>query len=364
MLVPLALPLLIQPDPESTLVRLDGRTMGTSWQASLVVPPRRMAEVPDVRNARNVHEAARSAIDAELDLVIGQMSPWEPDSVLSRFNAAPAGTRLHLPPELFHVLEVAEQIARDSDGACDATMGELVDLWGFGPPISWRDPGFTPPSPARIEAALGRSGWTRLALDRRERSALQPGGLRLDLSAIAKGHAVDRISRRLAQDGLPHHLVDVGGELRGSGIKPGGQPWWVGIEAPTAPAAQPGGKPGAGPGAKTQTLPAPAEAVVALCGLSVATSGDYRRWFDLDGHRQAHTIDPRTGRPLRNDLAAVTVITTECIRADALSTALMVLGADAGPAWADARDIAARFLRRSAAGLVETTTRAWRAMLE
>lgn len=317
---------------------LAGETMGTTWRVSAV--------------ADTAVDAAglRAAIDEELARVIAQMSPWQADTAVSRFNRAPAGTRVRLPNDLYYVLDVAREIAVASEGACDATRGELVDLWGFGPPISWRDPGFSPPEAAAIDAALARSGWQRLDLDARDGSAFQPGGLRLDLSAIAKGHAVDRVARRLTAEGIADHLVDIGGELRGTGIKADGQPWWVALETP--------------PGRDGRALVAGIETVVALCALSVATSGDYRRWYEHGGQRHAHTIDPRTGHPLANDLAAVTVLHRDCLRADAWSTALMVRGADAGLVLAEAHHLAARFVRRRADGLVEVTSRAWQAMLE
>lgn len=351
------------PPRGARVVTLAGESMGTTWRVTLVV------------GASDGVTRLRAAIEAELDGVIAQMSHWQPDSTLSRFNRAAAGSRVRLPDGLFFVLDVARQIAEASDGACDATRGELVDLWGFGPSDAWRDRDFAPPDAGTIAAALRRSGWQRLALDAGDGSACQPGGLRLDLSAIAKGHAVDRVAGRMAAEGIVSHLVEIGGELRGTGIKPDGQPWWVSLETPPDRAGQP--------------LPASVETVIALCGLSVATSGDYHRRFEHEGRIHAHTIDPRTGRPVANDLAAVTVLDRDCIRADAWSTALMVLGDEAGLALASRHGIAARFARReigygghggggrrggygdggrpgghgSSVRLVETVSPAWQAML-
>ncbi|MEO6367877.1 MAG: FAD:protein FMN transferase, partial [Steroidobacteraceae bacterium] len=171
-----------------------------------------------------------------------------------------------------------------------------------------------------------------------------PGGLELDCSAIAKGLAVDLVSQQLLRYGFSSHLVEIGGELRGTGVKPDAQPWWVALEPPAA-------------GAQMD------ETVIALCDHAVATSGDYRRTFEQAGQRFAHTIDPRTGRPVDNDLAAVTVISKECWQADAISTALMVMGADDGCAYADRHGIAARFARRTEAGYRETHSRTWDDML-
>jgi thiamine biosynthesis lipoprotein len=200
------------------------------------------------------------------------------------------------------------------------------------------------PDAARLAHARAATGWRRLALDPVRRAAWQPGGLALDLSAIAKGFGVDRVARRLEALGLDSHLVEVGGELRGGGVKPDGQPWWVRLEHPAPDADAP------------QTL-------LALHGLCVATSGDYRRWFDHDGQRYSHTIDPRDGRPIRHGLASVTVIHAECMQADAWSTALGVLGPQAGPTLADRLGLAARFVVRNGGGFDELASAAYERLL-
>jgi thiamine biosynthesis lipoprotein len=181
-------------------------------------------------------------------------------------------------------------------------------------------------------------------LDRAGRRLLQPGGAVLDLSSIAKGYAVDRLARCLERRGLHHYLVEVGGELRGAGVKPDGHPWWVEIE----------GVPDAGG----------AQAIVALHGLSIATSGDYRQYFTQNRRRVSHTLDPRTGWPIAHDVASVTVLAPTCMAADALSTVLTVLGPVAGLAFAERRALAARFLVRRAGALEEIHTPAWKALLQ
>ncbi|MET0383542.1 MAG: FAD:protein FMN transferase, partial [Burkholderiaceae bacterium] len=185
-------------------------------------------------------------------------------------------------------------------------------------------------------------------------------GLGLDLSAIAKGHGVDRVAILLGRLGFESHLVEVGGELRGTGIKPDGQPWWVALERPSC-----GGLPGtAAPSDESGRDPngrLPAT-LVALHGLSAATSGDYRRWFEHDGVRYSHTIDPRDGRPVRHGLASVTVLHADCMTADALSTALTVMGPSDGPDFAERQAIAALFVVRGRDGLRERMTSAFEAM--
>nr|WP_240990333.1 FAD:protein FMN transferase [Cupriavidus taiwanensis] len=332
-LVPVALRAPPAPPPAGAcLRRWGGPTMGTSWSVAALLPPGADAG------------AIGAGIRAVLDRVIAQMSNWEAASDLSRFNRAPPGSWQALPADCFAVLQAALQVARDSGGAYDPSAGPLVDLWGFGPaPAPARH---APPSPDQVRAARARCGWARIETDAAGRLAWQPGGVALDFCAIAKGFAVDAVARFLCEQGLHHHLTEIGGELRGHGVKPDGMPWWVALEAP----------PGAGGDDARQTL-------VALHGLSVATSGDYRRYFDSDGRRYAHTIDPRTGYPASHALASVTVIHPQCMLADALSTALTVLGPDAGMAHARRHGIAARFLVRTADGFLEHLSPAFAAML-
>lgn len=317
------------PSAGSTVNELAGDTMGSTWSVKLAAAP----GFPLARLA--------AGIQAQLDQVVRQMSTWEPDSDISRYNRAPPGTWHTLPPQFFHVLATALDIAGDTDGAYDPAAGALVNLWGFGPAgrVS------APPDENAIAQARARSGWARLQLDRPNCRALQPGGLQLDLSSIAKGFGVDEVARTLEGAGLKHWLIEVGGELRGAGTKPGGEPWWVTLESP--------------PGA--DALP---DTLLALHGLAVATSGDYRQGFTHAGVRYSHTLDPRTGRPLANALAAVAVLHRQCMLADAHATALMVLGPAAGMAYAQRLDLAARFVVRGGDGFAEQVTPAFAAMAE
>ncbi|BBK40033.1 FAD:protein FMN transferase [Allostella vacuolata] len=310
MLIPGALTPGPAPVASARVMAIGGQTMGTGWQVRFVA------------GADTHPGVVRQAVEAVFARVIAEASGWEPCSALCRFNRADAGTVQPLPVGLFSVLRYAVELARDSDGACDPTVGPLVDLWGFGP----AGPRSDPPDAAAIATARARVGWQRLLLDPDRRAALQPGGLALDLSGIAKGWAVDLASEALSAIGVASHLVEVGGELRGTGTKPDGQPWWVLLEQP------PGGT---GP-----------ETLVALHGLSIATSGDYRRFFEADGRRFAHTIDPRTGWPVADAPLAVSVLHPSCMVADALATALTVLGPEAGMDHARRHGIAALFVLR------------------
>jgi len=298
--------------------------MGTTWSVRLDNP----SMVP--------LEAIRAAIEGALDLVIAQMSTWESDSSITRFNEAPAGSRHVLEPEFAEVLACGLRWAASSGGAIDPTIGSLVSLWGFG---SHAIPVTTVPSPSEVAAARASVGWQRLKLDGTTRTITQPGGVRLDLSGIAKGFAVDEVTGSLHALGIRNFLVEVGGEVRCVGQRPFGAPWRVVVEA--------------GP----LTLP------VALTDLAIATSGN--RWHvrEIDGQRWSHTIDPRTGEPVRHSLVSVTVIHPECKHADALATVLTVLGPEDGFAFAQRQKVAALFVKEVAEGHFAYPTDKWTAPL-
>lgn len=289
--------------------------MGTTWEVSYL-------EIGGVEEA-----AVSEAIDLVLKRIVAEMSTWEPASALSGLNRS-SGQWRKLPEWCATVLGCSLAVARATGGACDPTIGPLVNLWGFGPDGV---PGHLP-SDTEIASAAARCGWSRIEWDAVERHARQPGGMYVDLSAIAKGFAVDRVVHALGSLGVVHCLVEIGGELRGRGLKPDGQPWWVTVEAPPAPS---GGMD---------------EVIVALHDLAVATSGDYRRGFAANGRWYSHTIDPRTGSPVDRGLASVTVLHPECMLADAWSTALMALGPEEGIAMAEAQELTALFITRSPDG--------------
>lgn len=304
---------------DGQVLRLAGETMGTCWSVQWVA------------RAPGMLDALRCGIDTVLADLVAQLSHWQADSALCRYNRAPAGSRHPLPPDFARVLDAALDIAEASDGALDPTIGPLVDLWGFGPPGPRRGI----PDAVAVAAARARVGWR--ALHRNDQGLLQPGGVQLDLSAIGKGHAVDRLAIWLERAGIVHHLVEIGGELRGQGVKPDGQPWWVEVER------------GSGPPLR-----------IALDGLSVATSGSTVRRFEHEGRHYAHSLDPRSGAPLENAPAAVTVIHPLCREADGWATALTVFGVEPGLALADARALAVRYLIDGR----PRCSRAWRAMLD
>ena len=310
------------------LVTFGGPTMGVSWSVKALAPE-------DFELDR-----AREKIQGLLNRIVGQMSTWEPEADISRFNRLPAGGWMTAPAAFLHVLERALHWARLSGGAFDPTAGELVELWGFGAAGTRLEP----PTDEAIAAAMARCGWDRLAMEGPR--VFQPGGIRLDFSGIAKGFGVDEVSRALAYLGLPDHLVEIGGELRGEGVKEDGSPWWAEI-APPPDTALPGGP-----------------MLVALHGLSIATSGDYRRRFEHQGRSYSHTLDPRTGRPVAAGLRSVSVVGRECMDADALCTVLTVLGPEAGLQFATEQEVAAYFLVELKGQLTEVLAPAFQAMLD
>lgn len=322
------------PPPGSVPMDAAGSTMGTRWSARMMVPA-------------GVRSNLGEQMQHELDGINAEMSHWEPGSVLGRYNRAPAGSWHALPPRLLEVMGYVLEVAADSGGAYDPFAGALVNLWGFGPTGRYDEAGFRAPTPEAVRSALAQRAQAHPALDLAGARLLQPGGVQLDLSGSAKGYAVDRLAWCLERHGVRHYLVEIGGELRGAGMKPDGQPWWVELES----------VPGSGAVASVPT-------VAALHGLAVATSGDYRRHFTLGDTEVSHTIDPRSGAPIANDVASATVLHPSCMAADALSTAITVLGGEAGLAFAEERGLAARLLLRRAGRLTELTTSAYRAMLQ
>ncbi|WP_313914176.1 FAD:protein FMN transferase [Tahibacter sp.] len=300
-----------------------GDSMGTHWSVKVCARRRPDAAV------------VRAAIEAELDRVDRQMSTWRADSDLSRYNTAAGPVWVELPDDCYRVVTTALAVARETGGAYDPTVGRLVNLWGFGPDGTRE----SPPPAAAIERARADCGWQRLRCDDARHAVWQPGGVFLDLSAIAKGFAVDQVCASLERHGIHDYLVEVGGELRARGFRGDGRPWYVAIESPEKQAEMP--------------------LIGVLRDGAIATSGDYLRYFETAGQRYSHTIDPRTAEPVSHALAAVSVLHDETMLADAYATAFSVLGADDGLAFAQRHGIAARFVSRAAQGLATVESSAF-----
>jgi len=277
--------------------QIGGEALGTTWTVKWVEPA--------LAGDAAVEEAVTSTL-AEVDRA---MSTWRDDSDLSRIRAATGP--VVVAEETAFVVASALALARETDGAFDPTVEPLMELWGFHGTA--RE---TLPTEAEIETARARVDYRRVRVGRDEagRPTVDGGGTALDLSAIAKGHAVDRVSRALSDLGVADHMVEVGGEVRAQGRGPSGPLWKVGVDLP-----------------REGLMPGTALAdVVVVTNAAVATSGNYRQTHRIAGTEVHHTMDPRTGRPAASPVASATVVAEDCRTADGVATALMVLDPDEG----------------------------------
>lgn len=299
---------------------LHGPTMGTRWSVTCDAAPD-----TDV-------QALQTALAAAVQRVDVQMSPWLPGSDLNRLNHAPVGAWVTLPAEILEVLVCALDVCRLSAGAFDPAAGALVDAWGFG---AVRDaPDAEAIRTATSAAPVARTPtYEALELDSGMLRARKHAPVHLDLCGIAKGYAVDRMADVLRQNGVPHALVALDGELRAVGGQADGQPWAVAVESP-------------------ETGRRAVHSVVELQDLAVATSGDYRHYLQVGDARLAHTMDTRRGAPVRNEVASVTVLARQCMHADAWATALLVAGPGEGLALAQRMGLEVLWMLRRGNGLV------------
>jgi thiamine biosynthesis lipoprotein len=261
------------------------------------------------------------------------MSTYDPTSQVSRLNQHASTEPLTLDREVLEVLELAHEVSERSGGAFDVTVAPLVDAWGFGA----TDPTEALPDGERLGELRSYVGYEGLTLDLGAMAVAKADPrIRIDLSGVAQGYAADLVAAALEARGLSSYLVDVGGEIRAAGVRRSGRPWRVGIESP-APDV-------------------PVWGTLELGDEGVATSGDYRNWFEQEGVRYAHIIDPRTGRPIAMRGASVTVVHESAALADAWATALCVLGPEEGYALASREGLAAIFITASESGLESRTT--------
>ena len=272
---------------------LNGSTMGTRYSAVFYAPTD--------TNVRKLE----SALFAAVDRTDRQMSTWKPDSDLNQLNAAPVGTWVDTPRELMAVLAAALQVEQASHGAFDISVGDIVSAWGFGPTRRRRGPDARAELPATARCAASQA--LELATDQGKVRKVMP--ISLDLSGIAKGFGVDELARVMEEFGIPSWLVGIDGEMRAKGTKPESTLWAVAHERPDRHVRE-------------------AMGVIELQDMAVATSGNYRHVVEVDGKAFSHTIDPRSARPIENDVASVTVLAPTCMAADAWATAFMVMGAD------------------------------------
>ncbi|MHA6493755.1 FAD:protein FMN transferase [Pseudomonas borbori] len=300
-----------------------GPTMGSTYSVKYV----RGDGVADAAQLKRETEAILAEVDQ-------QMSTYRADSLISRFNLAPAGSCMQLPAGMLDLVRAGETLAKESDGAFDLTLEPLLNLWGFGPQARVE----RVPTAEQLAEARHRTGYQHLRIDGQR--LCKDVDLQLDLNGIAAGYTVERIVERLAELGVRSYLIDVTGELKAAGKKPDGQPWRIAIEAPRDDERV-------------------AQRILQLDGYGISTSGDYRNYFEEGGVRYSHTLDPQTGAPITHTLAAVTVADKSTLRADGLSTLLMVLGPEKGLAYAERAGIAAFFVSREGEEFVTHGTAAF-----
>ena len=293
-------------------VQLAGASMGTTWHVTYVAPASGVDSV-----------LVQAAIEERLEQVVQSMSTYRADSEISRFNAAPLNTWFAVTPEFYKVLSSALAIGRQSGAAYDVTVGSLVDLRGFGPNMTQQ----TPPAAEVNEALLLQVGQQQLRVNVETLSVMKLADVALDFSSIAKGFGVDQVADWLDSQGIVRYLVEVGGEMRMSGLSHRGDAWHVAIEQPDIAQRS-------------------VAAALTVTDQAVATSGDYRNYFEMDGQRYSHSIDPRSGWPVAHDLVSVTVIHPSAMMADAWATALLVLGAEEAMVVAQEQGLAVYLIRR------------------
>ncbi len=286
--------------------------MGTTYSITL---PRLPASLSQAQLQRE--------IDERLARVNREMSTYDNDSTISRFNRSDSTDWVAVPPGFVEVTRIALELSRLSGGVYDITVAPLVELWGFGAADRFDD---RVPADDEIALALEKTGYQRLEL-RTTPPAIrkQTPDLSINLSSIAKGYGVDVLADYFESLGLRDFLVEVGGEMRASGLSPRGDRWRIGVEKPVA-------------GRRS------VQRTIEIDGQGVATSGDYRNYFEQNGIRYSHIIDARTGRPITHSLASVTVLADTAMRADGWATMLLLLGEEAGYELARRQDIAAYFI--------------------
>jgi FAD:protein FMN transferase len=302
---------------------ISGPTMGTTYSI-------KVASAPDTLDAHTLRVATDEVL-ARIDL---SMSGYREDSEISRFNASPSTDWFEVSSDLATVVDYALEVSRDSGGTFDITIGPLVAAWGFGPagePIEL-------PDEARLAEVKTHVGYVKL------QARLDPPALRksdptikVDLNGIAPGYAVDLMSERLRGLHSTNFMIDIGGEVRAQGRNGRGELWRIAVEKPIDVEPEP-------------------YAIVQLDDAAVTTSGEYRHYYDRDGHRYSHTIDPRTGRPVEHSLASVVVVGPTSMYTDAWATALNVLGTEAGRALAQKRAMPVMFIDVADGQLVSVAT--------
>ncbi|WP_298849223.1 FAD:protein FMN transferase [uncultured Ruegeria sp.] len=305
---------LFEKEPE--VVRLSGETMGTTFNITAI--------------GEDLDEVAlAAAVEETLAEVNTKMSNWDPNSEVSVFSGSTSTDPMPVSDEFALVLSAANDVHKKTGGTFDVTLGPLIELWGFGP----RKPEDPVPSDAEIEAALASVGQNRLLKLDTDAGTLSKSDAKvgINLSAIAKGYGIDAVAGTLKDTGIEDYLVEIGGDLVTKGQNEQGEAWRIGIEKPET-------------GAQSIQL------IVSLDDRGMASSGDYKNFFEQDGVRYSHIIDPTTGRPITHRTTSVTVLAENAMMADAWATAMLALGQEKGMEIAEDHKLAVYFISRDVTG--------------
>jgi FAD:protein FMN transferase len=296
-------------------IDLCGETMGTTYSI----------KIADGRMSNDKKGVLKSEIDSLLQNVNMQMSTYIPESAISVFNKKRAGEWQEVSADFLKVLNLARQVNIESGGAFDVTVAPVVDLWGFGK----KEDRNSPPSEEEVDHLKELVGMDKIVIDGK-RIMKNHDKTELDFSAIAKGFGVDAVAEYLAGQGFKNYLVEIGGEVVVKGAKHG-EPWRIGVDRPLI----------------EPTVNHQFQAILKIKDVAVATSGDYRNYFVSGDSLYSHTMDPRTCRPIINGVASVTVIAPNCTLADAMATAIMVMGMEKGLHWVESKpDIEVMIIER------------------
>lgn len=308
---------------QSELLTIRGNTMGTTYMVKVV-------------DASEVEQELKTEIESELHRINLLMSTYTEESELSRLNIAETDTWFTLSSETLKVMTASLRFSQLSGGAFDMTVGPLVNLWGFGP-MAGSDEIPSSDAVGRARAKVGYQ-WVEIDGNRLKKNR----DVYIDLSAVAKGYGVDRLVELLENKGLKNYLVEIGGELRARGQNERQEFWVIAIESPEVAARS-------------------LFKALSIEDIAVATSGDYRNFFEIDGKRFSHTIDPLTGYPVEHSLASVSVLAETALLADGWATTLNVMGEEKGMALAEEQNLAALFIIRSEDGFKEAPSSAFKA---
>ncbi|MBL4868406.1 MAG: FAD:protein FMN transferase [Pseudomonadales bacterium] len=300
--------------------------MGTNYTIKIIKPP---------------EELDRDFIEKEVWATLSQidelMSSYKANSEVSRFNQFQEHGWFTVSADTFLVMELAQKVSELSHGSFDVTVAPLIEIWGFGTEVT----GDVIPTDEMIQRTLQKIGYNNLLLDPSRSAIKKNKPLTVNLSAIAKGYAVDKVAERLVSLNLNSFLIEVGGEVWAKGLKQDQQPWRIAVESPLV----------------SHVSHNRVQKIIDVSGVGVATSGDYRNYFEKEGRRYSHTIDPTTGKPVQHNLVSVTVVDQSTARADAWATALLVMGLERGMVVAEENDLAVFFIVKEKAGFMESMTK-------